>query len=120
LVSDGERLLEVHNNQAMLGLITGTGCMVTSIIGAFVGALHAKESFHVLAHNARERRHMTTETTAAALSYFCYAAERAGARTIAEGRGPGSFRTALLDELFFITPDDLEQHARIVEIPLLG
>lgn len=112
LVSDGERLLQVHNNHILLGQLTGTGCMVTSLIGAFVGALPTTEQTHAVA----ERRQHVLEATAAALAYFCHAAERAGARTIAEGLGPGSFHTALLDELFLLTPHELEQHARIVDM----
>ena len=112
LVSDGERLLKVHNNHILLGQLTGTGCMVTSLIGAFVGALPTTEQTHAVA----ERRQHVLEATAAALAYFCHAAERAGARTIAEGLGPGSFHTALLDELFLLTPHELEQHARIVDL----
>lgn len=104
VLSDGERLVEVHNNHMLLSQVTGTGCMATSVIGAFVGALSSKDSTSLL------------NATSAALAYYCHAAERAGARTIAANLGPGSFRTALLDELFRVSPHDLELHARLVEV----
>lgn len=94
----------MHNNHMLLGQITGSGCMATSIISAFVAAL--SEPTH---------RPRIAEATAAALAYYCHAAERAGKRIIAEGLGPASFRTALLDELFHVTPNDLEENALILE-----
>lgn len=34
-VSDGEQVLAIENGDALLAAITGSGCMVTSIVGCY-------------------------------------------------------------------------------------
>ena len=38
LISDGKRSLYIQNGHPMLSRVTGTGCMSTSLVGAFAGA----------------------------------------------------------------------------------
>ncbi len=95
VVSDGERTLGVDNGHPMLQNITGSGCMVTTVIAAFCAV---EKDFLVAA--------------AAGLSYYGLAAEIAGKRT----RGPGSFRTALLDALYQLTQKQIEAGTRIVDL----
>ncbi|CDF57420.1 hydroxyethylthiazole kinase [Thermobrachium celere] len=38
VISDGERIYKVLNGHSILTKVTGTGCMVTSLIGSFLGA----------------------------------------------------------------------------------
>jgi len=91
-LSDGERTVVVDNGHPLLTEVTGTGCMVTAVIGAMV----AVEADPLLA-------------AVAGLVCFGVAAERA-----AEGaRGPGSFRVALFDALYALTPGQLIDSARI-------
>lgn len=92
IVTDGSRVLLVDNGDAMMGRLSGTGCMASSLTGAFA----AVDDDRVL-------------STAAALAVFGLAAERAAARSC----GPYSFRTALFDELFDLDPADLIAHARV-------
>jgi hydroxyethylthiazole kinase len=92
LVTDGERVLRVFNGHEMMGLVTGTGCTATAIIGAFL----AVDGDPVGA-------------TATALAYFGLAGEKAAATSSA----PGSFQIALLDALFTIDGKQLEEGARI-------
>ncbi|MGQ9531943.1 MAG: hydroxyethylthiazole kinase [Desulfotomaculales bacterium] len=94
-VSDGRRTLEVRNGHPLLTAVTGTGCMATTVIGAF----RAVEEDGVLA-------------AAAALAYFGYAAELAAARA----EGPGSFQVYLLDALHLMRPEELARGARIGEV----
>jgi len=102
VISNGNQVLEVHNNHSLLSQITGTGCTVTALIGAFIGVAQPEE--RLLA-------------TAGALAYFNHAAERAGIRALSGGEGgPGSFSVALMDELFAVQPHDLVEHAKIVEV----
>lgn len=92
IVTDGKHTLLVENGHAMMGSISGTGCMVASVTGVF----------------AAESKDMIL-SSAAAFAAFGIAGERAAACA----RGPFSFRTALFDELAALTPEDLARTARI-------
>jgi hydroxyethylthiazole kinase len=92
LVTDGTRSVIVTGGHPLLGYVTGTGCAATVVIAAFL----AEEKDPVVAATA-------------ALAFFGLAGERA-----AQGEpGPGSFWAGVLDELYRITPDELEKSARI-------
>jgi len=75
-VSDGSRLAEVHNGHPLMGRITGSGCMATATIGAFL----AVEPDPFLA-------------AAEAMIAFGIAGEIAAERS----GGPGTFRAQLMD-----------------------
>jgi hydroxyethylthiazole kinase len=92
-ITDGERVQRVHNGHRMMGLITGTGCSATAVIGAFL----AVDSDPVTA-------------SATGLAYFGLAGE-IGAET---ARGPGSFMTDSHDALYNIDEDTLKKGAKIV------
>jgi len=92
IVSDGTRVLLIDNGHEMMGRLSGTGCMAASLIGAFV----AVSSDYLI-------------STAAALAAFGIAGERGAAIT----NGPYSFRTALIDEVSALCPDDLIQKSRV-------
>jgi len=95
ILSDGTRVLGVDNGHEMLKTITGTGCMATTVVAIFC----AVEADKLIA-------------SASALACYGLAAERAARDT----KGPGSFRSALLDELYHITPALLEKGARVVDL----
>ncbi len=95
LLSNGRRVLGVDNGHALLQTITGSGCMATTAIAAFC----AVEPDPLLA-------------TAAALACYGLAAERAARHA----KGPGSFRAALLDALYQLTPAQIKTGVRIVEL----
>ncbi len=95
ILSDGKRTLGVDNGHPMLQNITGSGCMVTTVIAAFCAV---EKDFLAAA--------------AAGLAYYGLAAELAGRKT----KGPGSFRTALLDALYLLTPAQVKKGVRIIEI----
>ena len=108
VVSDGGRTLGVDNGHPWLATVTGTGCMSTTAVAAFV----AVEPDHLLA-------------AAAALACYGLAAERAAVtdahRSAAPGAfGPGSFKVALLDRLYHLSPQDLAAGARIVDLAAAG
>jgi hydroxyethylthiazole kinase len=92
LIVKGGKTVIVENGHPMMGRLTGTGCMLSAVIGAFT----AVEKEPVIA-------------SAAAAAFFGLAGERAGK----ESKGPGSFKAALLDALFTLTPEDLKAGARI-------
>ena len=82
ILSDGTRILGVDNGHQALKTITGSGCMATTVVAIFC----AVEPDQLIA-------------TASALACYGLAAEHAARRS----RGPGSFRSSLLDELHLLT-----------------
>ena len=94
IVADQKRVFLIENGDPMMERLSGTGCMVASITGAFA-AVTDDYSF----------------AAASALAAFGLAGERAAAGA----RGPCSFRTALIDELFVLTRDGLTMGAKIEE-----
>ena len=92
IVTDGKRVLLVENGHTMMGGISGTGCMASSVTGVFA----AESNDPVFA-------------AAAALAAFGIAGERAAAGA----RGPYSFKVALFDELAGLKPAALMSAAKI-------
>jgi hydroxyethylthiazole kinase len=95
-VSDGERVLAVSNGDALLGTVTGTGCMSSALTGCF---LAAKPSAPL-------------EAAAEALAAFGVAAEDAAAGAA----GPGTFHARLYDALYALDPERLDGRTRIEEL----
>lgn len=91
-VSDGTRLATVENGSPWLRTLTGTGCTATTVVAAFAAV---EEDALVAA--------------AGGLACLGYAAELAAA----EARGPATFKVALYDVLYNLTPEALEKGARI-------
>jgi hydroxyethylthiazole kinase len=92
IVADDRRVFLVGNGTPMMGELSGTGCMASSVTGAF----------------AAVSADMTTAAVAA-LAAFGLAGERAMARSF----GPYSFRTALFDGMYTLGPDDLAAGAKV-------
>jgi len=85
-VADGKDAYVLCNGHSMQGFVSGTGCMLSSVVGTYVGA-----------------NGVVVDAVVAAISAFNIAAEKA-----AEGcDGPGSFKVALFDSLFKLRPEDL-------------
>jgi hydroxyethylthiazole kinase len=93
IITDGERTLAVDNGHLWLAKVVGTGCMATSIAAAFM----AVEPDPLLA-------------AAAGLASLGLAAELAAR----EARGPASFKIALFDAIYGLTPEQLEAGTRTV------
>lgn len=79
VVTDGKTVIEIDNGSPMLGTITATGCMVTSLIATFA----AVDEDYLLASTG-------------ALVCFGLAGERAEVKA----QGPGSFKVNLFDEIY--------------------
>ena len=92
LITDGRRIYKVHNGHEMMGMVTGTGCTATAMIGAFL---------------AVDPNPLEAATTA--LAYFGLAGEKAAVHT----RAPGSYQISLLDALFSIDEKELEKGVKI-------
>lgn len=92
LITYGGRITMVHNGHPLMGYVTGTGCTASAMIGAFL---------------AVDRKPVDAATTA--LAYFGLTGEKGANRA----KAPGSFQTAILDALYTIDEDQLEQGAKI-------
>lgn len=96
IVSDGARTAVVRNGCATMARITGSGCMATSLMGAFCAG-------------ARPDYFAGAVATMAAMG-LC--GEIAEARRLANGTGNATFRTDLIDAVFTLTGERLERGAR--------
>lgn len=92
VVSNGETTYLVSNGHPIMTKVTGMGCLLTSVIGAFAGV--EKDLL---------------QASVAALTYYGVAAEKAAAQT-AE-KGPGSFQIEFLNQLSLVSSDNLISHA---------
>lgn len=90
VITDGKTLYRIGNGHPILTKVTGTGCLLTSVIGAFA----AVESDLLLAG-------------ASALVCYGVAAEKAAKKSAEEG--PGSFQVQFLNELSAIVEDDVKR-----------
>ncbi|PEA06143.1 hydroxyethylthiazole kinase [Bacillus cereus] len=97
VVTDGERTIVIRNGHPILTKVTGTGCLLTSVIGAFV----AVEKDYVKA-------------AVAALTFYGVAAELAAVKTVE--KGPGSFQIEFLNQLANTTSSDIEKYGKIEEL----
>ncbi|WP_421725878.1 hydroxyethylthiazole kinase [Bauldia sp.] len=91
IVTDGEQTVTLANGDPMLTRVTGTGCMATALIGAFLGAGLAPFTASV-----------------AGLTAIGVAAEIAAEVT----NGPASFQVALIDELYRLDEENLASRVR--------
>ena len=92
IVSDGKSTYLVANGHELMGKISGTGCMATSIVAAF-----AAVSQDLIVGSV------------AALAAFGIAGECAARRSYA----PSSFKVALFDETASLTPQVLGERSKV-------
>ena len=99
IVADAERAVAIRNGVPMMGKITGAGCMLSAITGAYVTA------------NPND----ALTATVAAIAGEGLAGQVA-ARRMGELDGNGSFRTYLLDAICTMGAEQLEAGALIEEL----
>jgi hydroxyethylthiazole kinase len=95
IVSNGRKTYLVDNGHPLMGRVSGTGCMATSILAAYLGAVNNP----LLA-------------SVAALSTFGIAGEDASLAS----NGPASFKVALLDSLSGLSPKSVMGRVRVREV----
>lgn len=96
VVTNGNNTHIIHNGHPLLTKVTGAGCLLSSIVGAFL----AVEKNSVLA-------------SVAAISSYGVAAEKAFSKKGAEG--PGSFQIELLNQLSKLTAEDITKFGSVLE-----
>lgn len=85
-ISDGKDVFRCSNGHKYLGTVSGTGCMVSSVVGCYVGA-----------HGANIR------SVTAAITAVNVAGELAALGS----NGPGSFKANLLDTIYHLDSDTI-------------
>lgn len=101
VVSDGSTTYVIHNGHPILTKVTGTGCLLSSVIGAFT----AVEENLVIA-------------AVSAVSAYGVAAEMAAEKTV--NLGPGSFQIEFLNQLSIFTCEEILNNSKIEKIELEG
>lgn len=97
ILTDGTQLNTVTNGHILLTRVTGTGCLLSSVVAAFAAVVQ----------DAERRLEAVTEAVA------CYGLAAELAAVDAGGQGTGSFQTAFLNRLSTITPEQVNEHCRI-------
>lgn len=92
-ITDGIRTYVCHNGDPMMSVLVGTGCTATSIVAAFA---------------ATHPDNLLVATTAA-LAYYGLCGETAAK----EAHGPGSLAAAMLDALYRLPEEVIEQGSRL-------
>lgn len=97
ILSDGVRTLAISNGHEILGRITGSGCVLGTVISAMLAVSRGDKLLAVLS----------------ALLHYEIAAEIAALRD--DVRGPGTFVPALIDELYVIQKANSQGDLRWLE-----
>ena len=95
ILSDGKTTIAIYGGDEMMPLITGSGCMLSAIVGGCVGA--------------------TTPFEGALLAILAMnkAGEKARAKVNENKSGTGSFRTFLIDALYNTDAEELKSESKI-------
>ena len=97
VISDGTQTMVLRNGCATMARITGSGCMLTSMIGAFCGVM--KEDCFA--------------ATCAAMAVMGVAGEMAEALRQQKGTGNVTFRADLIDCIFSMTEEKLAEMVKM-------
>lgn len=92
IVTDGKRVAYVENGHELMGSISGTGCMLSSVAACYAGV---EEDYF--------------KASLAALTAFGLAGELAAARPGV--RGPASFKACFFDEIYNLTEENIKNGA---------
>ena len=95
ILSDGETVIAIDNGDDMMPLITGSGCMLSSIVGTCIGGSTPLEGSLV------------------AILAMNLAGEKARAKVEANDEGTGSFRAYLIDYLYKTTAESLINESNV-------
>lgn len=95
ILSDGETTVAIDNGDDMMPLITGSGCMLSSIVGSCIGGSNAFDGSLV------------------AILAMNIAGEKARAKVDERDEGTGSFRAYLIDYLYKTDSETLINESNI-------
>jgi len=92
VVSDGTRTCVLNNGHDLMGTVSGTGCMASSVVGCYAGTIDNMFSAAV-----------------AAITVFNVAGEIAATKS----SGPGTFKVNLMDVMQNLTGKDVTSKAKV-------
>ena len=95
VISDGKQSCVLRNGCAAMSRITGSGCMLTALIGAFCGA--CEDPF---------------AAACSAMAAMGISGEMADAKRLRNGTGNATFRNDLIDAVFNLTQEQLKEGVR--------
>ena len=95
VISDGKRSCVLRNGCGTMARITGSGCMLTSLIGAFCGA--CEDAF---------------VAACAAMAAMGISGEIAEEKRLRNGTGNATFRNDLIDAVFNLTEEQIKKGVR--------
>ena len=96
VVSDGRKTVLLHNGCAAMARITGSGCMLTTLIGGFCAAVPE----------------YPFEAVCAAMAAMGICGEMAEEKRLQNKTGNATFRTDLIDAVFNLTEKELKERIR--------
>lgn len=98
IISDGDKVYLIDNGRPIMSKITGSGCMLTCVIGAFAP--------------------VTTPLEAAIIGTLSMdiAGELADIKVEENNEGSGSFRTYLIDELYRMSEETVEKYGNLYRL----
>lgn len=96
MVSDGTRVVLLRNGCATMTRVTGTGCMLTTLIGAFCAATPDAP----------------LEAVCAAMTAMGICGEIAEEKRLRNHTGSATFRVDLIDALFNLTESQMKERSR--------
>lgn len=98
IITDGETTYECKNGDPMLAKVTGTGCLLSSVVAAFCS----------------QGKSNLVEACAAAVGFYGIAAEVAAELTASQG--PGHFQIHFLDQLYKVGEGDIRRLAKVKRV----
>lgn len=101
IISDGKNVYTIKNGDPLMSRITGSGCMLTGIIGGFIGS----------------NDDILLATITGALS-IGIAGELSAEYIKNNALGSGSFRTRLIDELYKLNSETLLKRAKLENLEI--
>lgn len=101
IISDGKNVYTIKNGDPLMSRITGSGCMLTGIIGGFIGS----------------NDDILLATITGALS-ITIAGELSAEYIKNNALGSGSFRTRLIDELYKLNSETLLKRAKLENLEI--
>jgi len=98
VITNGERTFIASNGHPILTKVTGTGCLLSAVVGAFLAVSEGA----------------SLEAAVEALSFYGVAAEIAAELTA--GQGPGSFQIEFLNQLSLVIPETYKEKSFIKQL----
>lgn len=97
IVCDAEKAYIIRNGHPMMSMITGSGCMLTALITAYI--------------TANQGKHL--EATAAAVSAMGLCGELAYKKLEENNAGNSTYRNYLIDEIYKLRGEKLDEAAKV-------